>query len=139
MSGQPEPRDQQRQHLRLVEHRDHHREHGRGGTRRDGQRHPVVGHVQPVGQAVGEARERVVVREVRDLLLGAVALVLLIFFIVYQQAENHLLQPVIMGQALSLHPLVVLLALTIGTIVGGILCGSVVARSSILAGGRRAF
>lgn len=48
------------------------------------------------------------------------ALIVLAIVIVVNQVEGDLLQPVIMGQALSLHPLVVLLALTIGTIVGGI-------------------
>ena len=37
------------------------------------------------------------------------------------QLEGNLLQPVIMGRTLSLHPLVILLALTAGTILGGIL------------------
>lgn len=48
------------------------------------------------------------------------ALIVLAIVIIVNQVEGDLLQPVIMGQALSLHPLVVLLALTIGTIVGGI-------------------
>ncbi|MEE3922291.1 AI-2E family transporter [Micromonospora sp. BRA006-A] len=35
-------------------------------------------------------------------------LVVLVFFVVYQQVENHLLQPVIMGRAVRLNPLTVL-------------------------------
>ena len=40
--------------------------------------------------------------------------------ILVNQLEGNLLQPLIMGRALSLHPLVILLALTAGTILGGI-------------------
>ncbi|HWG97752.1 MAG TPA: AI-2E family transporter [Pilimelia sp.] len=52
------------------------------------------------------------------LVLGAVVLV--------QQAESNLLQPFVMGRALRLHPAVVLLAVSAGTLVGGI-AGAVVA------------
>ena len=37
------------------------------------------------------------------------------------QLEGNLLQPVVMGKALSVHPLVILLALTAGTILAGII------------------
>ncbi|VEH44287.1 pheromone autoinducer 2 transporter [Kocuria rosea] len=40
--------------------------------------------------------------------------------VVVNQIEGDLLQPVVMGRTLSLHAIVVLLALTVGTIVGGI-------------------
>ena len=36
------------------------------------------------------------------------------------QLEGNLLQPVVMAQSLKLHPLVILLALSAGTILGGI-------------------
>ncbi len=36
------------------------------------------------------------------------------------QLEGNFLQPVVMAQSLRLHPLVILLALTAGTILGGI-------------------
>ena len=36
------------------------------------------------------------------------------------QIEGNILQPIIMGRTLSLHALMVLLALTVGTLVGGI-------------------
>lgn len=52
------------------------------------------------------------------LVLGAV--------IVVQQVESNLLQPLVMGRALRLHPAVVLVAVTIGTLLGGI-AGAVVA------------
>lgn len=41
--------------------------------------------------------------------------------VLVNQLEGNLLQPVIMGRTLSLHPLVILLALAAGTILGGIL------------------
>ncbi len=47
------------------------------------------------------------------LVLGVVVLV--------NQLEGNFLQPVLMGRSLSLHPLVILLALTAGTITAGIL------------------
>lgn len=48
------------------------------------------------------------------------ALIVVAIVIAVNQIEGNLLQPVVMGRTLSLHPLIVLLALTIGTIVGGI-------------------
>ncbi|MEU6809976.1 AI-2E family transporter [Streptomyces sp. NPDC046831] len=45
----------------------------------------------------------------------------IVFFIVYQQAENHLLQPVILSRTVRLNPLTVLLAILIATEVAGIL------------------
>ena len=45
---------------------------------------------------------------------------LIVAGVVVNQIEGDLLQPVVMGRALSLHAIVVLLALTVGTIVGGI-------------------
>ena len=55
-----------------------------------------------------------------------VAIIVVAIVIVVNQLEGNLLQPVIMGRSLSLHPLVILLALTAGTIVGGII-GAVLA------------
>jgi predicted PurR-regulated permease PerM len=52
---------------------------------------------------------------------GPVTAVIVIgIVILVNQLEGNLLQPLIMGRALSLHPLVILLALTAGTILGGI-------------------
>ncbi|MET8585912.1 AI-2E family transporter [Streptomyces collinus] len=45
----------------------------------------------------------------------------IVFFIVYQQAENHLLQPVILSRTVKLNPLTVLLATLIAAEVAGIL------------------
>ncbi len=55
-----------------------------------------------------------------------VALFVLIAVIAVQQLEGNFLQPVVMGNALSLHPLIILLALTAGTVLGG-LVGAVIA------------
>jgi predicted PurR-regulated permease PerM len=43
------------------------------------------------------------------------------FFIVYQQLENHFLQPVIYGKTVQLSPLAVLIAVLIGAEIAGIL------------------
>jgi putative heme transporter len=40
--------------------------------------------------------------------------------IVVQQVEGHVLQPVVMGRAVRLHPVVILLALTAGALLGGV-------------------
>lgn len=48
------------------------------------------------------------------------AIVVTIVVVVVQQIEGNLLQPYVLGRSLSLHGLVVLLALTAGTILGGI-------------------
>jgi predicted PurR-regulated permease PerM len=48
-------------------------------------------------------------------------IVAVIFFIVYQQLENHFLQPVIYGRTVQLSPLVVLISVLIGAELAGIL------------------
>ena len=48
-------------------------------------------------------------------------LVMLIFFIVYQQLENHLLQPLVYGRTVQLSPLLVLIAVLIGASLAGVL------------------
>jgi predicted PurR-regulated permease PerM len=55
-----------------------------------------------------------------------VALIVVAIVIVVNQLEGDLLQPVVMAQSLKLHPLVILIALTGGTILGGIV-GAVLA------------
>lgn len=54
------------------------------------------------------------------------ALLVLLAVIVVQQVEGNLLQPLIMGRALRLHPGVVILTVTAGTLLGGI-AGAVIA------------
>jgi predicted PurR-regulated permease PerM len=49
------------------------------------------------------------------------AIVVLVFFIVYQQAENHLLQPVIMSRTVQLSALAVLVSVLIGVELFGFL------------------
>jgi predicted PurR-regulated permease PerM len=53
-------------------------------------------------------------------------IILLAVLIVEHQAEGHLLQPMIMGRSVQLHPLAIALALTVGTILEGIV-GAIVA------------
>lgn len=48
---------------------------------------------------------------------GGVAI--LIFYILYQQVENHALQPVVMSKTVNLNPLLVLLAVLVGVELGG--------------------
>lgn len=55
-----------------------------------------------------------------------VALIVIAIVIVVNQLEGDLLQPVVMAQSLKLHPLVILIALTAGTILAGII-GAVLA------------
>src|SRR3954454_3311755 len=49
------------------------------------------------------------------------ALVVLAFFVVYQQLENHLLQPVVYGRTVKLSPLAILVSVLIGAEVAGVL------------------
>lgn len=48
------------------------------------------------------------------------AVLMLAGVLLVQQAESHLLQPLLMSRALKLHPVAVLLAVATGTLVGGI-------------------
>ena len=48
-------------------------------------------------------------------------IVLAIFVIVYQQLENHFLQPVIYGRTVQLSPLAVLISVLVGAELAGIL------------------
>ena len=48
------------------------------------------------------------------------ALIMLGIVVLVQQVEGNVLQPVLVGQAAELHPLVVLLGLIVGSVVGGI-------------------
>ncbi|MGO1545458.1 MAG: AI-2E family transporter [Gulosibacter sp.] len=49
------------------------------------------------------------------------AIIVVIIVVVVNQLEGNLLQPIVLGRSLKLHELVVLLALTTGTILGGII------------------
>jgi predicted PurR-regulated permease PerM len=48
-------------------------------------------------------------------------IVVVVFFIVYQQVENHLLQPIVYGRTVQLSPLAVLISVLIGAELAGVL------------------
>jgi predicted PurR-regulated permease PerM len=48
-------------------------------------------------------------------------IVLLVFFVVYQQIENHILQPVVYSRTVQLSPLVVLISVLMGAQLAGVL------------------
>ena len=48
-------------------------------------------------------------------------IVLLVFFVVYQQLENHVLQPIVYGRTVQLSPLAVLIAVLIGAQLAGVI------------------
>ncbi|WP_430591617.1 AI-2E family transporter [Humidisolicoccus flavus] len=50
-----------------------------------------------------------------------VAIIILAAVILVNQLEGNFLQPVVMGRSLKLHALVILIALTIGTVTGGVI------------------
>ena len=47
--------------------------------------------------------------------------IVLLFFLLYQQLENHVLYPIVYGRTVQLSPLVVLVAVLIGAELGGVL------------------
>jgi predicted PurR-regulated permease PerM len=49
------------------------------------------------------------------------AIVVLAWFIVYQQLENHLLQPIVYGRTVKLSPLAILVAVLVGAEVAGVI------------------
>jgi predicted PurR-regulated permease PerM len=49
------------------------------------------------------------------------AIIVLVFFVVYQQIENHLLQPIVYGRTVKLSPLAILVAVLVGAEVAGVL------------------
>jgi len=48
-------------------------------------------------------------------------LIVLAFFVVYQQLENHLLQPIVYGRTVQLSPLAILVSVLIGAEVAGVI------------------
>jgi predicted PurR-regulated permease PerM len=48
-------------------------------------------------------------------------IIVLVFFLIYQQLENHVLQPVVYGRTVQLSPLAVLISVLIGAQVAGVL------------------
>jgi predicted PurR-regulated permease PerM len=63
------------------------------------------------------------------IIIGAVAflhtivagIVVVVFFIIYQQVENHVLQPLVYRRTVALSPLVILISILIGAEVAGVL------------------
>jgi len=51
------------------------------------------------------------------------ALIMLVFFIVYQQIENNIIQPYVQSRTLEISPLLVLVAVIVGITLGGLLGG----------------
>jgi predicted PurR-regulated permease PerM len=49
------------------------------------------------------------------------ALIVLAFFVVYQQLENHLLQPIVYGRTVKLSPLAILVSVLVGAEVAGVI------------------
>jgi predicted PurR-regulated permease PerM len=47
--------------------------------------------------------------------------VVVVFFVIYQQVENHVLQPVVYGRTVQLSPLAVLISVLIGAELAGVL------------------
>lgn len=74
----------------------------------------VIGLVLATGLAL------LVVYEVRVHSIPA-GIAVLIFFIVYQQLENHLLQPLILSRTVQLNPLTVLVSILVAVELAGIL------------------
>src|SRR6185312_829533 len=48
------------------------------------------------------------------------AVILLAVFVLENQIESHLLQPLVVGRAVRLHPLAIILALAVGGVIAGI-------------------
>jgi predicted PurR-regulated permease PerM len=70
---------------------------------------------------VGATIAAVVIATVSFLDSLTAGIVVLVFFVVYQQIENHILQPLIYGRTVQLSPLTVLVAVLIGASLGGVL------------------
>jgi predicted PurR-regulated permease PerM len=70
----------------------------------------------------GATLAAIIVATVSFIELGWVrGLIVIVFFILYQQLENHVLQPLIYGRTVQLSPLTVLIAILIGAELVGIL------------------
>ncbi len=52
---------------------------------------------------------------------GQSGVIVLIFFVLYQQLENHVLQPIVYGRTVQLSPLAVLIAVLIGAELAGVI------------------
>jgi predicted PurR-regulated permease PerM len=50
-----------------------------------------------------------------------IAAILAVFFVIYQQVENHLLQPLVYGRTVQISPVIVLISILIGADLAGVL------------------
>lgn len=78
----------------------------------------VLAFIPLVGATVAGVLAAVVALVTNDL---TTALIVVAIVVGVNQLEGNFLQPVVMAQTLKLHPLVILLALSVGTITGGII------------------
>ena len=70
----------------------------------------------------GATLAAIIVATVSFIELGWVkGVIVVVFFVLYQQLENHILQPIIYGRTVQLSPLTVLIAILIGAELVGIL------------------
>ena len=77
----------------------------------------LVDFIPLVGATLG-AIPAVIVAFIDSVPLG---IIVTIYFIVYQQIENHVLQPVVYGRTIKLNPFIVVMALLIGVELAGFL------------------
>jgi predicted PurR-regulated permease PerM len=69
----------------------------------------------------GATLAAVVVSIVAFLHATTAGIAVVIFFVIYQQLENHVLQPIVYGRTVELSPLAVLISILIGAEIAGIL------------------
>jgi predicted PurR-regulated permease PerM len=70
----------------------------------------------------GATLAAIVVTLIAGLTQGWVAAIVVgVFFLIYQQVENHIIQPVVYGRTVQLSPLAVLISVLVGAEVAGIL------------------
>jgi predicted PurR-regulated permease PerM len=70
---------------------------------------------------VGATLAAVIVVAVGFLHSVVAGIVLIVFFVVYQQVENHILQPLVYHRTVSLSPLAILISILIGAELAGVL------------------
>jgi predicted PurR-regulated permease PerM len=75
---------------------------------------------------VGATIAAIVVAAVAFFTSSLAGIIMIIFYLIYQQAENHVLQPIIYGKTVEMSPLTVLVAIIIGAAIAGML-GALVA------------
>jgi predicted PurR-regulated permease PerM len=69
----------------------------------------------------GATLAAIIVSLVAFLHATSAGVIAVVFFIVYQQVENHVLQPVVYGRTVQLSPLAVLVSVLIGAELAGVL------------------